>query len=297
MPVSFLRSAVVVLLLSLCNSFGFATTVRDSIPAGKNFDKAQFELWYPDKAKTVSGIIILMPGSNEDGRSWANDPFWQALATRHQLALLACYFTDAPHPEMNIEYYADVKHGSGQALLDVISRFAKHTGLSGLATAPLLLWGHSAGGEFNYEFACWKPERVMAFVVNKGGFYYTGLAPAATRQVPGLFLIGEKDMESRNDIIKGLFMMNRRVGALWTFGSAPGAEHEIGTTQRLAGNYFSEIINLKNSGKWPVPGVIGDFKAQTIAPVAAYKGNQFTASWLPTEMFANAWLMFITGNL
>jgi hypothetical protein len=166
-----------------------------------------------------------------------------------------------------------------------------------LATAPLLFWGHSAGGEYNYEFACWKPERVMAFVVNKGGFYYTALAPEATRQVPGLFLIGENDMESRNDIIKGLFMMNRRVGALWAFGSAPGAQHEIGTTQRLAGNFFSEVLTLKSSGKWPGQGFIGDFKAKTITPAPAYKGNQFTCSWLATNLFANAWLMFINGIL
>jgi pimeloyl-ACP methyl ester carboxylesterase len=31
----------------------------------------------------------------------------------------------------------------------------------------------SAGGQFNYEFAAWKPDRVAAFVVNKGGIYYT----------------------------------------------------------------------------------------------------------------------------
>ena len=287
---------LLILLLALSVP-GFATTVRDSIPPGKNFDKAQFELWYPNELKSVTGVIVLMPGSNEDGRPWANDPFWQALATRQHLALVGCYFTDAPHPEMNIEYYADVKQGSGQALLDVLSRFAKHTGLAELATAPLLFWGHSAGGEYNYEFACWKPERVMAFVVNKGGFYYTALAPEATRNVPGLFLIGENDMESRNDIIKGLFMMNRRVGALWAFGSAPGAQHEIGSTQRLAGNFFSEVLTLKSSGKWPGPGFIGDFKAKTITPAPAYKGNQFACSWLATNLFANAWLMYVNGIL
>ncbi len=44
-----------------------------------------------------------------------------------------------------------------------------------IAQAPLLLWGMSAGGEFNYEFVAWKPERVAAFVVNKGGIYYSAL--------------------------------------------------------------------------------------------------------------------------
>ncbi len=29
--------------------------------------------------------------------------------------------------------------------------------------------GFSAGGQYNYEFASWKPEKVISFVVNKGG--------------------------------------------------------------------------------------------------------------------------------
>jgi hypothetical protein len=45
-----------------------------------------------------------------------------------------------------------------------------------LEFAPVALWGVSAGVKFNYEFVCWKPERVTAFVVNKGGIYYSSLA-------------------------------------------------------------------------------------------------------------------------
>ena len=50
----------------------------------------------------------------------------------------------------------------------------------------MLLWGMSAGGEVNYELAAWKPERIAAFVVNKGNFYYTGIASKATRAVPAV---------------------------------------------------------------------------------------------------------------
>jgi hypothetical protein len=44
----------------------------------------------------------------------------------------------------------------------------------------------SAGGQFNYEFVAWRPERVLAFVVNKGGIYYSALLPQAARNVPGI---------------------------------------------------------------------------------------------------------------
>ena len=85
------------------------------------------------------------------------------------LALVACRFTDKPHDQSFIEAYADVSKGSGQALLDAIGKFSARSQHAEVATAPLLLWGMSAGGEFNYEFAVWKPERVAAFIVKIGG--------------------------------------------------------------------------------------------------------------------------------
>jgi alpha-beta hydrolase superfamily lysophospholipase len=36
---------------------------------------------------------------------------------------------------------------------------------------PLLLFGFSAGGGFNCEFASRKPEKVISFLVNKGVYY------------------------------------------------------------------------------------------------------------------------------
>ena len=61
-------------------------------------------------------------------------------------------------------------------------------------------WGMSAGGQFDYEFASWKPERVVAFVVNKGGIYYTALTPRATREVPALLFIGGNNFEDMREI-------------------------------------------------------------------------------------------------
>jgi hypothetical protein len=65
---------------------------------------------------------------------------------------------------MDIEYYADVKNGSGSALLNILGNFSIRSGHPELADIPLAFWGVSAGGEFNYEFVCWKPERVIAFI-------------------------------------------------------------------------------------------------------------------------------------
>ena len=113
---------------------------------------------------------------NGDGRPDVEDQSWQAFASRNDLAIFGCRFTDKPHDEPLIENYANAAKGGGQALwmLLWLSPSVQPSGISGCTT---LLWGMSAGGQFNYEFTAWKPERVVAFVVNKGGIYFSALFP------------------------------------------------------------------------------------------------------------------------
>ena len=130
-------------------------------------------------------------------------------------------------------------------ILDAIERLAKEAAHPEAAAAPLLLWGHSAGGEFNYEFACWKPERVQAFVVNKGGYYFTHLAPAATRKVPGIFFIGGRDEDFRIQSIQGIFAVNHKAGAVWNLAVRPDEGHELGKTRELAAEFFVDVLTRK----------------------------------------------------
>ena len=187
-----------------------------------------------------------MPGSNGDARAMVEDPVWQAFATKHNLALVGCRITDKPHEQNFLEDYANVSQGSGDAL-DALSAFASRANHPELGGAPLLLWGMSAGGQFNYEFAAWKPERVVAFVVNKGGIYYTALVPRASREVPGVLFIGGKDLDSRVQTITGLFALNRRAGALWALAEEPGAAHIVGRSRDLALIFFEDVLPLRLS--------------------------------------------------
>jgi poly(3-hydroxybutyrate) depolymerase len=217
-----------------------AATFDESIPPGANYDKAEFRLWLPDGAGRLRALVILVPGSNGDGRAQVDEPFWQEFAITHQVGLVGVQLTDKQHDQMFIEHYVDVSKGSGQAFLDALAGFAKKTGHAEIATAPLMLWGMSAGGEFNYEFTAWKPERVIAFIVNKGNVYYTALAPAAARSVPGLLFTGEKDLEFRVNTIVGLFAVNRRASALWALAQEPGIGHAVGRSKDLAGMFFED---------------------------------------------------------
>ena len=276
------------------------TVLEETAAPGRNYDKADFKLWLPDGVSSVQAIAVLVPGSNGDGRGQVDDPVWQAFAVRHHLALVGVRLTDKPHDQGFIEDYVNVSQGSGQAFLDAMGAFATRARHPELATAPFLLWGMSAGGEFNYEFVCWKPERVVAFVVNKGNIYYTALAPRAARMVPGILFTGGKDLEFRTNTITGLFAMNRRGGALWALAEEPSAGHVVGRSRDVAMVLFEDALALRlNDGAALKPlseksGFLGDLKTKTFQPLGEDNVPNYPTAWLPTARVAERWQWLVT---
>jgi poly(3-hydroxybutyrate) depolymerase len=273
---------------------------EEAVPPGHNYDKAEFKLWLPADLQSVRAVAVLVPGSNGDGRAQVDDPAWQTFAVRNKLALVGVRLTDKPHDQGFIEEYVNVSQGSGQAFLDAMSAFATRTRHPELATAPFLLWGMSAGGEFNYEFTVWKPERVVAFVVNKGNIYYTALAPKAARGVPGILFTGGKDLEFRTNTIAGLFAVNRRAGALWALAEEPSAAHVVGRSRDVAVALFEDMLAARlgdGSALKPLTetsGYLGDIKAKTYQPLGEDKVPNYPTAWLPTARVAERWQWLVT---
>jgi poly(3-hydroxybutyrate) depolymerase len=300
---SFRHAIPALVAVMVCGSaqIARAQAIEDSIPPGTNFDKAQFRLWYPKDGGKLRAVLVLVPGSNGDGRAMADDSTWQAFASRNKLAIVACRFTDKPHEQGFIENYVNVSQGSGQALLDALTHLAARVQHPEIASAPLLFWGMSAGGEFNYEFAAWKPERVIAFVVNKGGIYYSALTSRATRQVPALLFIGGKDLDSRVSTITGLFAVNRRGGALWALAEEPGAGHIVGRSRDMSIIFFDDVLPLRldeSSGALKpmveTTGYIGELKTKRTEAVADTTPTPYLTAWLPTARVARAWQAMAT---
>jgi poly(3-hydroxybutyrate) depolymerase len=296
----------VTLAVLLANASADAQTpavLDDSIPAvaTANYAVAQFRFWIPPTSGPVRALLVLVPGSNGDGRPMAQDTVWQAFATKNKLAIVACRFTDKPHDQSFFEDYIAVSKGSGEALLTALSHFAERSGHAEVATAPFFMWGMSAGGQFNWEFVAWRPERVIGFVVNKGGVYYSALLSKASRQVPGILFTGGKDLEFRTNTINGLFAVNRRGGALWALAEEPSAAHVVGKSRDVAMILFEDLlaVRLPVSGGALVPieektGFLGDLKAKTFAPLGDGKVPNYPTAWLPTERVAKAWQALVT---
>jgi len=304
------RLAVGGLAVALALLMGSAVDAQDSsssltldqtVPPGANYDLAEFRYWQPPLNEPLRGVVVLVPGSNGDGRPMAEDAFWQAFARRHSMAIVACRFTDKPHDQGFIEDYVGVSKGSGQALEDALGAFARKANRPEVATAPLLLWGMSAGGQFNYEFAAWRPERVIAFVVNKGGIYYSALVSQAARRVPALLFVGDKDLAFRTNTIVGLFAVNRRAGALWALVAEPDTAHVVGRSRDMGAMFFDDVLAMRLGprGLRPVEdgtGFIGDLDARTFQAVADAPAPTVPTAWLPTERIARAWQAVLRGT-
>ena len=214
----------------------------DAVPQpGDNFKTAKFACWIPSGVQP-KGVVVMTPGSNSDGRKWVKDSLWREFAKKNSLALVGCYFED--HAPSFVEQYIEASKGSGLALLKALDSF-------GLRTAKLFLWGFSAGGEFNYEFTCWlapkEPGRVRAFVVNKGGVYYSLLAPEETRMIPAIFFVGSRDEQWRQDIVKAIHTMNRIASCNWIL-DVENISHHIGFSETLAKELFERITKDINGG-------------------------------------------------
>ncbi len=264
-------------------------------PPGNNFDQAQFRLWVPEGLQHVKAILVLVPGSNGDGRDQVETPLWQSLAEEQGLALIGLYMTDKMHDDMFIEHYVDVGNGSGDSFLAAIDELAELSGHSEIASAPFLLWGMSAGGEFNYEFALWRPDRVAGFVVNKGGIYYSALASGDARKVPGLFFTGTDDLAFRNDIIRGIFSINRRAHALWALIEQDGVAHEVAGSDLIAAQFYRDVLEKRLAGDGMLKplrvedGYFCDPVTRSCVKAAGADEPRTPVSWLASAALAETW--------
>ncbi len=270
---------------------GEPATFESQISPKANFTKADFRLRLLD-SRPVKGVLVLVPGLDGDGRGSVEDKRWQALAGEFDLALVGCFMQGGG--------YHQAEGGTGEALLDALKDFAKQSNHPELNTVPLVLWGHSAGGQYNYNFVSWKPQRVAAFIVNKGG-YYSGSPNAQSRKVPGLFFLGQKDSELRINSITDIYTKGRKLGALWALAPEPNAGHEPGHTPEMADAFFRAVLpaRLGTMGKMAEmderKGWLAAPAKKVIEPAVTSALGKSDAGWLPNEETAKAWLQFVGG--
>jgi dienelactone hydrolase len=268
---------------------------------GENFQLAEFRFWNPNLNDDYNGILVLTPGINRDGREAVLDTVWQKFATKHNLIIVASHFKN--YESNNNLRYRDASKGSGDILLKSIEEYSQEISNISINELPLLLYGFSAGGQYNYEFASWKPEKVISFVVNKGGYYDTAVTSIETQKVPGIFFIGEDDLYYRNNLILGIYSANRSQGANWTLINEKDTKHSPKNSKDLSISFFESIMakRLRDNKLVDINSdnpILGFPERKTFEYFDKIDKTDFNnwgklkslTIWLPDENFANIWV-------
>lgn len=286
-----------------------AQTVIDITPKpDDNFVEASFTLLLPQKNKRPRYILVLVPGFNASGQDFLQHPRWRAFAEASGGAIIACTFRalpeESPEEIENYVHYAAAQYGSGAALESAIEQFASVGAMPWLKNLPLLIYGHSAGGQFAYGFTCHHPQRVIGFAAVKGGYYYPEPVDG-TYQVPGLLISGEQDLSRRRKEIRSLFESHRKHAAPWCWMEDKSG-HGIGLTLDVILPYFKELlrIRLAGDGKTLKPisindGVLFDLRSKTIlgqTTTTDGKAIDVNTAFLPSTSVFELWAQQDTGK-
>ena len=150
----------------------------------------QMRMYVPDGIPVVRGILLYGNGASSDDRSKANRAHYQAFADNIGFAIIATarmdrYMRSAAEIGSNFNSWAPPGGGGdGRRLTEGLEQLAALAGHPELLNAPVIFWGFSGAGQMAYEYNAWKPERTIAFSLNKGGFYTTEVCSEAARKTP-----------------------------------------------------------------------------------------------------------------
>lgn len=285
-----------------------------------------YTIWIPEGVKTLRGVVVHQHGcgvgSCRSGQTGAFDLHWQALAQKHDCALISPVYEQPA--DANCQMWCDPRNGSSDAFEKGLTDLAKQTGHPELATAPWAIWGHSGGGHWTGGMVLLHPQRVAAAWLRSG----VPLLPGEERQnvnayekidpavlgVPMMVNLGTKEGFSDT---QGRFAGNwpraktfsetlRGSDALVGVSVDPFTSHECGNQRYLAIPWFDACLTQRLPKEPGQPLVAIDSANGYLAPLPSpgsdigepVAAKKFAAAkkesiWLPTQAIATNWQQYM----
>ncbi len=283
-----------------------------------------YTLWIPDEIKTLRGVVVHQHGCGEgscrSGLSGAYDLHWQALARKHNCALLSPVYEQRDGE--NCQLWCDPRNGSAKAFIRGLVDLGKISGHPELPKIPWALWGHSGGGYWAGGMVFMYPERVAAAWLRSGvpllktnpnrPDIKSHSLNEASLQVPIMCNVGTKEGVTVKDgrfskvwpANEYFFKKLRGQGGLVAVAIDPLSSHDCGNQRYLAIPWLSTCLDLrlpkkegnalqKISGKdsW-----FASLLEKEAFPAESYKGDALKANWLPNEKIAQAWMQYVNDT-
>ena len=289
-----------------------------STTPGELIYAVNFTLWIPPAVKALRGVIVHQHGCGEgsckSGLTGAFDLHWQALAKKHDCALLSPAFEQ---PEKaDCQMWCDPRNGSDAAFQHALVDLGAKNGHPELATVPWALWGHSGGGHWAGGMVFLHPERVAAAWLRSGvpavqsadkpkGY----VIPPAALLVPVMCNLGTKEgVTVKNGQFAGVwpgvetyFNALRGKGALVGVAVDPLTSHECGNQRYFAIPWLDACLSARLPGKpgdalkpmgtdavWLAP-----LNGSEAVPATNFTGDKATSIWLPNQAMATMWMQYV----
>ena len=284
-----------------------------------------YTIWIPKDVKNLRGVIVHQHGCGEgsckSGLTGAYDLHWQALAKKHDCALLAPSYEQ---PEKgDCQMWCDPRNGSSAAFQKCLVDLGAKSGHPELSKLPWALWGHSGGGHWAGGMVLMHPERVAAAWLRSGVPLLKANAerstikahtlPDAALKVPVMCNPGTKEgVTVKDSRFGGVWPANetffneiRSKGGLISVAVDPLSSHECGNQRYLAIVWLDACLSARlpkiatnplnampTDQVWLAP--ITGSEAQ---PMAKFSGEPLKAAWLPNEAIAKSWMQYVKDTL
>lgn len=291
-----------------------------SATPGELIFPVNYTVWVPPGIRNLRGVIVHQHGCGEgsckSGLTGAFDLHWQALARKHDCALLAPSYEQ---PEKaDCQMWCDPRNGSDKAFQKALVDLGAKSGHPELAKVPWALWGHSGGGHWCGGMTILHPERVAAACLRSGvplleenptrPTIKAYKLPEAITQVPIMCNLGTKEgVTVKEGRFAGAWTANekffadvRAKGGLIGVSVDPLTAHECGNqryftirwldaclSERLPDEKGGALLPMPKKNAWLAP-LLGS-KA---VPAAEYEGDKTKAMWLPGYSVAKAWMTY-----
>ncbi|MDB6006993.1 MAG: hypothetical protein JWR15_3980 [Prosthecobacter sp.] len=326
-----------VLLLALTVSLSAQQTPYDVFPTaeapyyrvryeastkpGELIYPVNYTVWVPPAVKSLRGVIVHQHGCGEgsckSGLTGAYDLHWQALAKKHDCALLAPAYEQPEKAECQM--WCDPRNGSDAAFQKALVDLGAKSGHAELAKVPWALWGHSGGGHWAGGMTLLHPERVAAACLRSGVPMLeanperpTIKAYTLPEDVVGVQImcnLGTKEgVTVKEGRFAGAWAANEKFftavrgkGGLIGVSVDPFTSHECGNQRyftilwldaclsaRLPENSGRALKQMPTRNAWLAP-LLG---AEAVA-AAKFAGEEDKAVWLPNEAIAKAWGVYV----
>jgi pimeloyl-ACP methyl ester carboxylesterase len=293
-----------------------ASTQKDELVYPVNYT-----IWIPKGVKSLRGVIVHQHGCGEgsclSGLTGAYDLHWQALAKKHDCALLSPSYEQPD--KADCQMWCDPRNGSSATFQKCLVDLGAKSGHPELPKIPWALWGHSGGGHWAGGMVLLYPERVAAAWLRSGvpllkanlerPTIKAHTLPDAALKVPVLCNLGTKEgVTVKDGRFAGVWLANeaffkevRGKGGFIGVAVDPLSSHECGNQRYFAIPWLDACLSAR------LPKVSGDslnvmptdkawlasITGAEAVPAAKFAGDPLKAAWLLNEAIAKAWMQYV----